>query len=187
MSEYIIMGGELYHYGVKGMKWGQHKYYNDNGSLNSLGKARKDYKDAKKGYKQSVKEYRKKAGWGIGIKGIQKAKSYEGKVNDADMKLLNAKAKYNAAKKGDNKEKAQKAEFETYRKAMQKSGIRDSISDTQSRGRSTRIYNSVKAQKGKAYADRMEKSVQNRAVGTLVVTAVVGVGMMAVSAYLENR
>ena len=29
---------ELMHYGVKGMKWGHHKFHNDDGSLNSIGK-----------------------------------------------------------------------------------------------------------------------------------------------------
>lgn len=31
---------ELYHYGVKGMKWGVRKYHNEDGSLNDRGKTR---------------------------------------------------------------------------------------------------------------------------------------------------
>lgn len=40
MSEYIINNGELYHYGVKGMKWGVRRYRKKDGSLTSAGKKR---------------------------------------------------------------------------------------------------------------------------------------------------
>ena len=36
MCEYY--SDELMHYGVKGMKWGHHKFHNADGSLNSIGK-----------------------------------------------------------------------------------------------------------------------------------------------------
>ena len=60
MSEYTIVNGELYHYGVKGMKWGVRRYQNYDGSYtqagvkrfnNSLDKYEKSdsrYKHAKK-------------------------------------------------------------------------------------------------------------------------------------------
>lgn len=40
MSDYYILSsnGELYHYGVKGMKWGVRRYQNQNGSLTPAGK-----------------------------------------------------------------------------------------------------------------------------------------------------
>lgn len=45
---------ELYHYGVKGMRWGHRKkYYNSDGSLSQLGQARQNYKNAKKAYNKS--------------------------------------------------------------------------------------------------------------------------------------
>ena len=37
MSNYIIHNGELYHYGVKGMKWGVRRYQNEDGSLTKEG------------------------------------------------------------------------------------------------------------------------------------------------------
>ena len=57
MELYLIpaeRADELYHYGVKGMRWGHRKkYYNADGSLNRLGQARQNYKTANKAYNKS--------------------------------------------------------------------------------------------------------------------------------------
>lgn len=59
---------ELYHYGIKGMRWGVRKYKNEDGSLTRLGKIRyskdkvskDDYKALKKKYRADVKDQYKK-------------------------------------------------------------------------------------------------------------------------------
>lgn len=42
MSNYIYNNGELFHWGVKGMKWGVRRYQNKDGSLTNAGKNRYD-------------------------------------------------------------------------------------------------------------------------------------------------
>lgn len=171
MSEYIMTADgrfysrdELCHYGVPGMKWGERKasYANEKAA----------YKQAKRDYRDARRELNY-AGYGaIGRKGLKNFKTAEKAANKAELDMIDAKAKYKAAKSKD----AAKAEAKVYRKAMQKSGLVGSAADDQSRGRSTRIYNHLKVSKGKAYAEAIEKKVEKQAYVNLAATAAVAVG-----------
>ena len=52
--DYVIVNGELYHHGIKGMKWGVRRYQNEDGSLTPAGKKR-----AAKGEKKQAKILKK--------------------------------------------------------------------------------------------------------------------------------
>lgn len=45
MANYIITNGELYHWGIKGQKWGVRRYQNKDGSLTPAGRKRYAYLD----------------------------------------------------------------------------------------------------------------------------------------------
>lgn len=183
MSRYVIIGGELYHYGVPGMKWGvRKKYYNQDGSLNAAGQARQNYKDAKSAYRQTKKQ--NKVGMGIGMKGIEKAENALTKRNSAYADKVVAKANFKAAK-AKNSIRAKKAELKVYAKEMYKTGLPGSAADRS--GRSKALYNKIKAEKGKEYADRVAKKMQNKAVGALIGSAVVLAGSAAAEVYLSRR
>lgn len=71
LSNYVLTSnGELYHFGIKGMKWGVRRYQNKNGSLTPAGKKRysddpeikalkSDTREAKKNMKVAEKAYNK--------------------------------------------------------------------------------------------------------------------------------
>lgn len=111
MDEYIIVGGELYHYGVKGMKWGHRraqKYQRQAGIARSSAKewdemagyarAKSSAKNAKKAKiaADSAKEWDEMAAY---------AKS-KGNLKKANKYAQNAKADRVAAKKYDRDAKA---------------------------------------------------------------------------------
>ena len=176
---YTQQSDELYHYGIPGMKWGHRK--------TQVSSAKTAYRSAKKDYKQSVKDYRRSVGFRIGgINSISRERKARSKMRDAEMKMIDKKAKYNASKAID-KEGAKKAEFKTYRKEMTKSGIVGSVADERTRGRSEFMYNHLKRQKGKEYADAVQKKVQDVSVKRFVAGAAIGIGTTAVAAYLKSK
>ena len=185
-DEYVIVNGELMHFGVKGMRWGHRKkYYNQDGSLNKVGRAREAYKQAKYASKEADKDARRANRHAFGISGIQSAKKIQNTANKAYVDMVNAKAEFKSMSAKD-KARAEKIADRVYKNAMYKNGIRDSYADMKSGGRSTALYNNVKAKKGKEYADRMERNVQNQAVKVVAASAAVYVGTMVVSAMMSD-
>ena len=101
---------ELRHYGVKGMKWGQRRFKNPDGSLTSAGKRRYAREEAKENYKQAYKEYNKSfnKAYGRSIGAFSPSKKHrennKARWEDVAEKAMiadKAKADYKQAKRSD--------------------------------------------------------------------------------------
>lgn len=162
---------ELYHYGVKGMKWGKRKQPDP---------AKARYKQAKKDWRRARWDFYEDRGLGIGIKGIAKYEKAEAKRNKADMDFVSEKARYKGRK-------SEKAEMRTYVNEMSKQGLAGSAADRASGGRSKRLYDRITRDKGKAYADKVIQKTQNKAIAEIVGGVTASVGVAVVSGILMTR
>lgn len=58
MSNYVVRNGELYHWGIKGMKWGVRRYQNKDGTLTPAGEQHYADKEKKRSMMKDVKTRR---------------------------------------------------------------------------------------------------------------------------------
>ena len=96
MNNYVYKDGELYHYGVLGMKWGVKRYQNEDGSLTTRGKRRFDsVANSKRAQRRNTKA------------AISVLKSYKAdKDFDAYVYDLSAKKRHKKIDKLDRKSEA---------------------------------------------------------------------------------
>jgi hypothetical protein len=100
MSDYIITNGELYHHGVKGMKWGVRRYQNKDGSLTEAGQKRQVMRDAKQAkYNAKIDKYHANATYNRAIQDVQKVTLNKTRRIAYDHALGKAAADYKSASK----------------------------------------------------------------------------------------
>lgn len=189
MSYQIIFTDELYHHGIKGQRWGVRRFQNEDGSLTAAGKARYDIKEAKHEYKRAKKALRRAQrdvawrGNGSGIKAIanyERLASIRDKAkNQAEEKRLDVLQR-KADKIGLT---SKKKEFNKYVKEMKKTGLVNSRLDKSKGGRSKRLYDRLSQTKGKKYADRVQRKVEDKIATDDIIRHSAAAGLMIASAY----
>lgn len=183
MSE-IIYGGELYHFGTKGMKWGVRKYQNEDGSLTPAGQkrynvsnAKSEFKAAKERYKDASRSATLSARSAWGVKRLNESRRLDAERDSAELDMIDKRAALAKARKNE------RAEMKSYARAMSKSGLAGSAHDTQSGGRSSRIYDHLAATRGEEYANAVSKKARN----SMITKAAVGIGAVIVKNVLLNK
>lgn len=100
--DYILTSdGELYHYGVKGMKWGVRKKPEQSSIAREVQSTKAAYKNAKKEYNRAFNRYYNRAHQAYSLSKKKRAANdarFEEALNKADA-LDNAKTAYKTAKR----------------------------------------------------------------------------------------
>ena len=185
---------ELCHHGILGQKWGVRRFQNEDGSLTPKGQKHYAVKEAKSAYKAAKKDLKKTIKYeknnlsvsqrlfgAAGINNIQRYRASKDNIMNKELNRVKAKADLAKAKHGE------KAEMRAYRKEMSKTGIRESYNDRNSDYRSTKLFNKIQEEKGREYAQKVERKVQNVAIAQLAGAVTLSVGSAFVAAYLENK
>lgn len=149
MNNYIITNGELYHWGIKGQKWGRRRYQNPDGSLTPAGKKRYapdrlDYPDkATNTTKRVIDDYNSMSDKEFLWKYATSKKTYAKRIAKRGDPLLkkNGKSKlYYDAKEWDSADEDNKYVFgekgaQRIRKRMEEKGISRTKAELREAGR----------------------------------------------------
>ena len=181
MDEYIIVGGELYHYGVKGMRWGHRRAQRElptSDVRRRFDSAKAEYKQANKAYSKSFdKAYNRNIGSFSPIKKHRDAstKRWEDAVDKA--KVANkAKANYKAAKK------ARKTQLNSsYKQVSKNSSVVEKLTFNNATRKKAAKY---MVDNNMSMSDAKRKANSDAVRNTAAVLAVVG--GVAVTQYLRQ-
>jgi hypothetical protein len=175
------MDYEIYHSGVKGMKWGVRRYQNKDGSLTAAGKNRYRNADGSLNDK-GVKKYAKK---GYAQDSFNSNKTVAGKAWDAytGAHKIHASAKYETSSKKQNRERAEQYLREREEKRANKSDTRKKAAKVVAKGAAATATAASKI--GMAY---VTDQVFYNGVGTKVAKETVkAMGMATITAYTMAR
>lgn len=203
---------ELYHYGIKGMKWGVRRFQNKDGSLKpaganrysnadgsptKLGQTRQNMRDAKAAYKTANKAFNKSFSKAYNYsdmhwiaanftkEGKQKSNDlWEDALNKADVSNA-ARAKYKQAKKNykaANKERKAKIE-ETYKEINKNTSIGEKFLYNEATRKAAAKY---VVDKNMSIADATKKANKEAIRNTGIFLAAYG-AMTVGEMYLRNK